>query len=284
MQHQPTYTFLATTIECSGIHRGLGSHISKIRSLTLDSNTFTPQVIEMLLSIGNTRANAVWDAYNTGTTTPTDSRDSKVDYIVGKYQDRIYTSQEDTTNETTPQQQLFDAIQANNIPKALEAIALGADVNARRQQPATAENEALIDDYNDNEPQFITLPMLDAEGCHVPDQSLTLPLPLKRQVIPLAQYPLHYALATGSLAMAEFLFQNGADPSIIDPETGCSLHDTITNGNLVRERAMAYYLQRINNKTNNEQSILPTHHRFSHTFSSDIMEEISASSRWQDNI
>lgn len=219
-----------------------------------------------------------------------ESRDAKVDYIVGKYQDRIYTKAANDT--TTPQQQLFDAIQINNIPKALEAIALGADVNARRQQKATVEDGMVIGGHNnitDNEPQFITLPMLDAEGCHLPDQSLTLPLPLKRQAIPLAQYPLHLSLASGSLAMAEFLFQNGADPSIVDPETGCSLHDTITNGNLVRDRAMTYYLQRITNiqhKTNNnDQSILPTHHRFSHTFSSDIMEEISSSSsRWQDNI
>lgn len=290
---QYAYTsLLATITECSGIHRGLGSHISKIRSLTLDSNTFTPEVIEMLLSIGNTRANAVWDACNACSTTPMDSRDSKVDYIVGKYQDRIFTNQNAANEATTPQQQLFDAIRINSIPKALEAIALGADVNARlqqqQQQTATVEDGMLNGGHTDNEPQFITLPMLDAEGCHLPDQSLTLPLPLKRQVIPLAQYPLHLSLASGSLAMAEFLFQNGADPSIVDPETGCSLHDTITNGNLVRDRAMSYYLQRINNiqhKTNNDQAILPTHHRFSHTFSSDIMEEISSSSsRWQDNI
>ena len=49
-------------LECSGIHRSLGTHVSKVRSLTLDTKVFTHSLLGMMLSIGNTRANALWMA------------------------------------------------------------------------------------------------------------------------------------------------------------------------------------------------------------------------------
>jgi Arf-GAP/coiled-coil/ANK repeat/PH domain-containing protein len=48
-------------IECSGVHRKLGAHISKIRSLTLDVRVWEPTVVTLFQKIGNTTANAVWE-------------------------------------------------------------------------------------------------------------------------------------------------------------------------------------------------------------------------------
>ncbi|XP_020594986.1 ADP-ribosylation factor GTPase-activating protein AGD3-like [Phalaenopsis equestris] len=48
-------------IECSGVHRNLGVHISKVRSLTLDVKAWEPSVINMFQSLGNTFANSVWE-------------------------------------------------------------------------------------------------------------------------------------------------------------------------------------------------------------------------------
>ncbi|XP_043195778.1 centaurin-gamma-1A-like [Amphibalanus amphitrite] len=46
-------------IECSGIHRNLGSHVSRVRSLDLDE--WPPGHLAVMLALGNTAANAVWE-------------------------------------------------------------------------------------------------------------------------------------------------------------------------------------------------------------------------------
>ncbi|KAF6162839.1 hypothetical protein GIB67_029108, partial [Kingdonia uniflora] len=48
-------------IECSGVHRNLGVHISKVRSLTLDVKVWEPSVISLFQSLGNTYANSIWE-------------------------------------------------------------------------------------------------------------------------------------------------------------------------------------------------------------------------------
>lgn len=44
-------------IECSGIHRSLGVHISKVRSVTLDA--WEPEVLRVMTKLGNTIANSI---------------------------------------------------------------------------------------------------------------------------------------------------------------------------------------------------------------------------------
>ena len=48
---------------CAGMHRGLGVHVSKVKSLALDRDAWTPATIDLFLAVGNTGANAVWEAY-----------------------------------------------------------------------------------------------------------------------------------------------------------------------------------------------------------------------------
>ncbi|KAF0900013.1 hypothetical protein E2562_026254, partial [Oryza meyeriana var. granulata] len=48
-------------IECSGVHRNLGVHISKVRSLTLDVRVWEPSVINLFQSLGNKFVNNIWE-------------------------------------------------------------------------------------------------------------------------------------------------------------------------------------------------------------------------------
>lgn len=53
-------------IECSGVHRSLGVHYSKVRSLTLDD--WEPEIVKVMAELGNTIVNKVYEAV-----VPTDS-------------------------------------------------------------------------------------------------------------------------------------------------------------------------------------------------------------------
>lgn len=47
-------------IECSGIHRSLGVHFSKVRSLTLD--TWEPELLKVMCELGNDVINSIYEA------------------------------------------------------------------------------------------------------------------------------------------------------------------------------------------------------------------------------
>ncbi|KAM4039679.1 arf-GAP with coiled-coil, ANK repeat and PH domain-containing protein 1 isoform 1-T1 [Anomaloglossus baeobatrachus] len=47
-------------IECSGIHRSLGVHFSKVRSLTLDS--WEPELVKLMCELGNATINGIYEA------------------------------------------------------------------------------------------------------------------------------------------------------------------------------------------------------------------------------
>ncbi|KAF2227475.1 hypothetical protein BDZ85DRAFT_189594 [Elsinoe ampelina] len=47
-------------IRCSGIHRGMGTHISRVKSVDLDA--WTDEQLQSMIRWGNTRANRYWEA------------------------------------------------------------------------------------------------------------------------------------------------------------------------------------------------------------------------------
>ncbi len=51
-------------IECSGIHRNLGTHLSRVRSLDLD--VWPSELTKVLTAIGNHMANSIWETCTQG--------------------------------------------------------------------------------------------------------------------------------------------------------------------------------------------------------------------------
>lgn len=79
-------------IRCAGIHRNMGVHISKVKSVNLD--TWTPEQIAMMQEMGNSRARAVYEA-----NLPDNFRRPQTDsgleaFIRAKYEHKKYIAQE----------------------------------------------------------------------------------------------------------------------------------------------------------------------------------------------
>ncbi|XP_073089102.1 arf-GAP with coiled-coil, ANK repeat and PH domain-containing protein 3 [Manis javanica] len=79
-------------IECSGIHRSLGVHCSKVRSLTLDS--WEPELLKLMCELGNSTVNQIYEAQceGLGSRKPTASspRRDKEAWIKDKYVEKKF--------------------------------------------------------------------------------------------------------------------------------------------------------------------------------------------------
>ncbi|XP_072282743.1 arf-GAP with coiled-coil, ANK repeat and PH domain-containing protein 3 [Pyxicephalus adspersus] len=79
-------------IECSGIHRSLGVHCSKVRSLTLDS--WEPELLKLMCELGNSTINQIYEAKceQLGLKKPTAgcSRQDKEIWIKAKYVEKKF--------------------------------------------------------------------------------------------------------------------------------------------------------------------------------------------------
>ncbi|XP_059399947.1 arf-GAP with coiled-coil, ANK repeat and PH domain-containing protein 2-like isoform X8 [Carassius carassius] len=79
-------------IQCSGIHRSLGVHFSKVRSLTLD--TWEPELLKLMCELGNGVVNQIYEArreeLGARKPQPGDPRHEVEAYIRAKYVERRF--------------------------------------------------------------------------------------------------------------------------------------------------------------------------------------------------
>jgi len=193
-------------ITCSGIHRGLGVHVSKVRSLTLDR--WPPELITIMLSLGNTRVNAIYEALlqrncdDECRPSPESDQIIKEHWITSKYIRKEYIWSGENQEEfilNTIHEQYFKAVDRGDLPEAIRYIALGADVNYK--DPKTGRNalhQAIIN-KNDVNAVFV---MQWIENLNDIDNS--------------GRTALHYAVENDNINIVQMLLKRHAKTNIKD--------------------------------------------------------------------
>ncbi|PKY49153.1 ArfGap-domain-containing protein [Rhizophagus irregularis] len=140
-------------IECSGIHRSLGVHVSKVRSLMLDK--WEPESLGVMLKLGNSKTSSIYEAKLAGNNeiimkNPSWERSEKEKFIIDKYVRKMFiVSEEDESNDTVDLG-FWKAICESDLYEALRYLSLGANVDWKNKEinSTTALHQAIL--RNDN--------------------------------------------------------------------------------------------------------------------------------------
>lgn len=118
-----------TCIECSGIHRDLGVHISRIQSLTLD-NIGTSQLL-LARVMSNHGFNDIAEAKlpQGAKPNPNSSMEQRYEYIRAKYVEKKFAFKTCGGNINELKKDLENAVQQRQLSMLLQAFFEGADLN-----------------------------------------------------------------------------------------------------------------------------------------------------------
>ncbi|KAK1572309.1 hypothetical protein Q3G72_030516 [Acer saccharum] len=248
-------------IECSGVHRNLGVHISKVRSLTLDVKVWEPSVISLFQSLGNTFANSVWEellhsrsafhvdltpnsSYRsdkpqlplTGKPSHSDSISVKEKFIHAKYAEKLFVRKpKDNHYPYSAAQQIWEAVRAND-KKALyrHIVNSETDVNAVHEQVACNSSLTLAKAMLLNEQTSLdqSSRCLTGNSSGSSSSSLNLAGTSEGQTMDDLEgcSLLHLACETGDIGMLELLLQYGANINATDLRGQTPLHRCILRG------------------------------------------------------
>ncbi|KAI3731390.1 hypothetical protein L1987_62578 [Smallanthus sonchifolius] len=225
-------------IECSGVHRNLGVHISKVRSLTLDVKVWEPSVITLFQSLGNAYANSVWEellqsksAYKTPELVPTglyksdkppllyfskpnhsDSISVKEKFIHAKYALKAFVRK--PKDHSLVAQHIWEAVGANDKKAVYRLIVNSeADVNHVYERASCNSSLTLAKVMLLQEPAGMVAGTSEAHGDGLDGCTL-----------------LHLACETADVGMIELLLQYGATINVTSSRGHTPLHHCILRG------------------------------------------------------
>ncbi|XP_042105201.2 arf-GAP with GTPase, ANK repeat and PH domain-containing protein 3 isoform X5 [Ovis aries] len=112
-------------IECSGTHRHLGAHLSRVRSLDLDD--WPPELLAVMTAMGNALANSVWEGALDGYAKPGPDacREEKERWIRAKYEQKLFLAPL-PSSDVPLGQQLLRAVVEDDLRLLVTLLAHGS--------------------------------------------------------------------------------------------------------------------------------------------------------------
>uniref|UniRef100_A0A672M9G6 Arf-GAP with coiled-coil, ANK repeat and PH domain-containing protein n=1 Tax=Sinocyclocheilus grahami TaxID=75366 RepID=A0A672M9G6_SINGR len=206
-------------IQCSGIHRSLGVHFSKVRSLTLD--TWEPELLKLMCELGNGVINQIYEArreeLGARKPQPGDPRHEVEAYIKAKYVERRFVQRrsEDETRQKVlslrqQDKRLSGSSEARSGPSASTASASSGE-----RTVTSASSDLPRREQSRSCPQpTLGLQLFWASFCRsLPDMAEALAHGAAvnwTNANEQNRTPLMMAVHGGSLVACEFLLQNSA--------------------------------------------------------------------------
>lgn len=195
-------------LECSGVHRSLGTHITKVRSMTLDTKSWEPELLWFMRSVGNDAFNSVFEQMK-----PEDlvkprrsaDREKRENYIKRKYVDKEFLPPAHSTDADALSAELYNHIvtTGDDVVGILCLLGQGAKVGWKHPQDdgKTVMHAAVIYD------RVLYLECLLQNGGDVFSQSNQL------------WTPMHFAAQLGRTHCASVLCKHGFSKKQLEYKT-----------------------------------------------------------------
>uniref|UniRef100_A0A672M9G7 Arf-GAP with coiled-coil, ANK repeat and PH domain-containing protein n=1 Tax=Sinocyclocheilus grahami TaxID=75366 RepID=A0A672M9G7_SINGR len=217
-------------IECSGIHRSLGVHCSKVRSLTLDS--WEPELLKLMCELGNSIINHIYEGsceeQGLKKPGPSSSRQEKETWIKAKYVEKKFLKKMMTGEQLLLWRESSDgnpSFARMSWTPCFHILTL-CEVSEDSSNEVELEPEASDpEDLRELDPGSLLYKACQARNLPVMAEALAHGADVNSvNEEDEGKSPLIQAVIGGSLIACEFLLQNGADVNQRDHRGRGPLH------------------------------------------------------------